>query len=270
LTALEPELALPTYNIVRVLLLLFSMVIAYPYIPGSDSPAFKALSVFVGVLFSLGSSSLIGNIIAGYSMTFRKAFRPGDRIMVDGQVGYVEEQKTMTTRIRTVKNEEIVMPNSVLINSSIINYSTKARQDGVILHSSVRVGYETPWRLVDAMLLTAADRTKDILKDRPPFVLKKALDDAAIEYEINVYCVDPMKINRIYNELHGHILDIFNENAVQIMRPSYEGDPDSPKVVPKEEWHRPLRVDDPDEALKEEGYRKNMEDAVRSSGGAGK
>ncbi len=240
LRGLDPELALPTYRIVRLLVIVFALVVAYPYIPGSDSQAFKGISVFLGVLFSLGSSSFIGNLIAGYAMTFRKAFRPGDRILVDGHVGFVEEQRAMVTRIRTLKNEEIVIPNSTIINSSIVNYSTKAKETGIILHANVGIGYETPWRQVDGMLLLAANRTKGLLKEPPPFVLKKSLGDFAVDYEINAYCKDAASIPRIYNDLFEQILDIFNENDIQIMTPAYKGDPEIPKVVPRDQWHTPV------------------------------
>jgi len=236
----DPEWAMPTYKILRIFVIAFAVIIAYPYIPGSDSSAFKGVSVFLGVLFSLGSSSFIGNVIAGYSMTYRRAFKKGDRIEVGDQVGFVEEQKLLVTRLRSHKNEEIVIPNSVLLNSNIINFSAKARQDGLILHTTVGIGYETPWRQVDAMLKLAADRTNGLLKQPPPFVLKKSLGDFAVTYEINAYCNDAANVNRYYNEMHQNILDVFNENNVQIMTPAYEGDPETPKVVPRDQWDAPL------------------------------
>lgn len=146
----------------------------------------------------------------------------------------------MVTRLRSYKNEEIVIPNSIMLNSSLINYSAKAKEKGLILHTTVGIGYETPWRQVDAMLKLAADRTEGLLKDPPPFVLKRALGDFAITYEINAYSNDASKVLYNYNELHQHILDIFNENNVQIMTPAYEGDPEIPKVVPKDQWNTPL------------------------------
>jgi small-conductance mechanosensitive channel len=236
----DPEWAFSTFRIVRIFVFAFAVIIAYPYIPGSDSSAFKGVSVFLGVLFSLGSSSFISNLIAGYSMTYRGAFKKGDRINVDNQVGFVEEQRLLVTRLRSVKNEEIVIPNSVLLNSNIINYSTKAKDAGLILHTTVGIGYETPWRQVDAMLKLAADRTEGIMKQPPPFVLQQSLGDFAVTYEINVYCNDASKMPFLYSALHQNILDVFNENNVQIMTPAYEGDPETPKVVPKDKWHTPL------------------------------
>src|SRR4030095_640293 len=240
LTNFYPEWAIPTFKIVRFLVIIFALVIAFPYIPGSGSSAFQGISVFLGILFSLGSSSFIANIIAGYSMTFRRAFKIGDRIQVNDQTGFVENQSLMVTRLRTVKNEEIIIPNSTLLNSTVLNYSHYTSEKGIILHTTVGIGYETSWRKVDAMLKLAADRTEGLLKEPPPFVLKKTLGDFAITYEINAYCNDVSKLLTHYSNLHQNILDLFNENNVQIMTPAYEGDPDIPKVVPKEEWNSTL------------------------------
>jgi small-conductance mechanosensitive channel len=236
----DAEWAIPTFRIVRIFTIAFALIIAYPYIPGSDSSAFKGVSVFIGVLFSLGSSSFISNIIAGYSMTYRKAFKIGDRIQVEGKIGIVEEQSLMVTRLRSLKNEEIVIPNSILLNSEITNYNARAKNLGLILHTTVGIGYETPWRQVDAMLKLAADRTEGLLKEPAPFVLKQSLGDFAVTYEINVYCNDVSKMQIYYSRLHQNILDVFNENNVQIMTPAYEGDPEIPKVVPKDQWDIPL------------------------------
>jgi small-conductance mechanosensitive channel len=173
-------------------------------------------------------------------MVYRKPYRKGDRIQINEHTGYVEEQKLFVTRLRSLKNEEIVIPNSVLLNSNIINYSIRARELGLILHTTVGIGYETPWRQVDAMLKEAADRTEGLLREPPPYVLKLSLGDFAINYELNVFCDDPEKINYYYTKLHEHILDVFNENNVQIMTPAYEGDPEIPKVVPKDQWNQPI------------------------------
>ncbi len=232
----DREWAWPTYRIVRFVAVAFAVVVAYPYIPGSTSPAFQGVSIFIGVVFSLGSSSLISNLIAGYSMTYRRAFHVGDRIQVGDVTGDVTESGLMVTRVRTVKNEEIVVPNSTILTSHIINYSTLAQKGGLILHTTVGIGYETPWRQVEAMLLMAVDRTPGLLKEPRPFVLQKALGDFCITYEINAYSNDPQAMARLYTELHRNILDVFNEYNVQIMTPAYEGDPEQLKVVPREQW----------------------------------
>lgn len=239
----DPEWAMPTFDLIKLLIIVFALVVAFPYIPGSSSNAFQGISVFLGILFSLGSSSFVANVIAGYSMTYRRAFKKGDRIQVNEFTGFVEEQSLMVTRLRSVKNEEIVIPNSILLNSSVKNYSIQAKERGIILHTTVGIGYETPWRQVDAMLKLAADRTPGLLKDPPPYVLKKELGDFCITYEINAYCNDAVNMYTFYTQLHENILDLFNENNVQIMTPAYEGDPETPKVVPKEQWNTPLAGD---------------------------
>lgn len=236
----DSEWAMPTFKIVKFFMIVFAVVVAFPYIPGSSSGAFQGISVFLGVLFSLGSSSFIANVVAGYSMTYRRAFKKGDRIQVNDMNGYVEEQSLMVTRLRSVKNEEIVIPNSIMLSSSLTNFSVRAKTMGLIIHTTVGIGYETPWRQVEAMLKEAADRTEGLLKDPPPFVLQKELGDFAIVYEINAYCNDVNKMYLYYNALHQNILDLFNENNIQIMTPAYEGDPETPKVVPIEQWNTPL------------------------------
>ena len=236
LSGFEAEWALPTYRIVRIAVVAFALVVAYPYIPGSRSAAFQSISIFLGVMFSIGSSSFIANIIAGYSMTYRRAFRLGDRIRVGEVFGDVSEIRIQVTHVRSLKNEEIVVPNSSLLNSNVVNYSALARTRGLILHTTVGIGYETPWRQVEAMLLLAAERTPGLLREPAPFVLQKSLGDFCVVYEINVYCNTPAEMASLYNRLHQNILDVFNEYDVQIMTPAYEGDPEQPKVVPRDQW----------------------------------
>lgn len=240
ISGFDPDWAVPTFKIMRVLLIAFAVIVAYPYIPGSDSAAFKGVSLFIGVLFSLGSSSVVGNLIAGYSMIYRRTFKVGDLVKIDEHVGQVIESKLFATRLRTPKNEEIIVPNSIVLNTHVINYSTLAKTQGLILHTMVGIGYETPWRQVEGMLKLAAERTSGILKDPPPFVLQKLLGDFAVNYELNVYCNDPINIMKHYTALHQNVLDVFNENNVQIMTPAYEGDPAEPKVVPKDQWFTPV------------------------------
>ena len=236
LSGFEPVWAAPTYRLVRLAMIAFALVVAYPYIPGSSSAAFQSISIFLGVMFSIGSSSFIANIIAGYSMTYRRAFRLGDRIQVGEVFGDVSEIRLQVTHVRSVKNEEMVIPNSTLLNSTVVNYSALARSRGLILHTSVGIGYETPWRQVEAMLLLAAERTEGLAREPAPFVLQKSLGDFCVVYEINVPCDAPAQMAVLYSRLHRNILDVFNEYGVQIMTPAYEGDPEQPKVVPKEQW----------------------------------
>lgn len=240
ISGFDPDWAVPTFRLLRILLIAFAVIIAYPYIPGSESAAFKGVSLFIGVLFSLGSSSLIGNLIAGYSMTYRKTFKVGDLVQIDNHIGQVVEIKLFVTRLLTYKKEEVVVPNSIVLNANVINYSSLSAKTGLILSTTAGIGYETPWRQVEGMLKLAAERTEGVLKEPPPFVLQKSLGDFAVTYELNVYIKDPMNRLIIYTALHQNILDVFNENNVQIMTPAYEGDPDQPKIVPKEQWFTPV------------------------------
>lgn len=232
----DPDWAIPTFKLLRLLIVAFALVIAYPYIPGSDSVAFKGISVFLGVIFSLGSSSFISGMIAGLTMTYRGAFKEGDLVKIDDTTGVVTDIKLMITRLRTAKNEVVVIPNTNILNANVVNYSSMAREQKLILHTMVGIGYDTPWRQVEALLLGAAERTEGLLKDPPPFVLQKQLGDFAVNYELNAYYSNEQSILLTYSKLHANIQDVFNEFGVQIMSPSYEADPESAKIVPKDRW----------------------------------
>jgi small-conductance mechanosensitive channel len=239
LAGFDAEWSHPTYKIVRFMVIAFGLIVAYPYIPGSESAAFKGISLFVGVVFSLGSTSLVSNIIAGYMMTYRRAFKIGDRVKIGDVTGDVTLMRLQVTHLRTVKNEEVSIPNSQILSGHVVNYSSLAREQGLILHTTVGIGYETPWRQVEAMLLMAAERTAGLLGEPSPFVLQKELGDFAIVYELNVFCDSPQEMNELYTELHRRILDVFNEFDVQIMTPAYRADTPEPKVVPREKWYEP-------------------------------
>jgi small-conductance mechanosensitive channel len=236
LSGFEAEWAKPTERIVRLLVVAFALVIAYPHIPGSGSEAFKGVTLMLGILFSIGSPSVISNMVAGQSLAFRRAFKVGDRVKVGEHIGEVAQMRLLTTYLRSPKNELIVIPNALILNGEVVNYSTLAKDMGLILHTIVGIGYETPWRQVEAMLLEAAGRTPGLLPEPRPFVLQKTLGTFAVDYEINAYCADPRAMLQLYTALHRNILDVFNEYGVQIMTPGYEGDPERPKVVPREQW----------------------------------
>jgi len=237
LSGFDPEWAESTYKLVRVVAVVFTLVVAYPYIPGSGSEAFKGISIFVGIIFSLGSSSAIANLIAGYMMTYRRAFRVGDRVKIGETMGDVIETRLQVTHLKTIKNEEVIIPNSTILNNEVVNYSSLARREGLILHATVDIGYGTPWRQVEAMLLMAAQRTSGLIKREPsPFILQQALGGFAVTYELNVYCDNAQSMGATYTALRRNILDVFNEYGVQIMTPYYEGDPEKPKLVRKEDW----------------------------------
>lgn len=232
----EPEWAVPTYQLLRFGLIAFAVVVAYPYIPGSGSEAFKGISVFVGVLFSIGSSSMLGSVLAGYTLIFQKAFRVGDRVMIGEHLGDIVQIKQQVTLLRAVHGEQVVIPNASIVGSKIVNYSAAARAGGFLLHTSVTIGYDTPWRQVEAMLLAAAERTPELLKEPKPFVLKRALEDYYVNYELNVHSVNASNMRAQYSALHQNILDEFNEHGVQIMSPHFMAQPDQTVVVPKENW----------------------------------
>jgi small-conductance mechanosensitive channel len=231
----DAEWSQPTYKIVRIAIVAFALIVAYPYIPGSESAAFKGVSVFIGIVFSLGSSSAIANIIAGYMMTYRRAFKVGDRVRIGDAVGDVIETRLQVTHLRSYKNEEIVIPNAQILNGEVLNYSSLAKEHGLILHTEVGIGYETAWRQVEEMLLAAARRTPGLGTVPAPFVLVKKLGDFAVTYELNVPCAEVKTMNALYTALHHNVLDVFNEHGVQIMTPAYEGDPAEPKIA--KEWH---------------------------------
>jgi small-conductance mechanosensitive channel len=220
-----------------VLVVFFAVVVCYPYIPGSDTEAFKGVSIFVGVLLSLGSTSAVSSLIAGFVLTYMRAFRVGDIIQVDADRGMVTEVTLLATRVRTPKNEIVTIPNAIVLSSRVTNYSRLAADPGLIVHATVTVGYDAPWRQVHALLLQAADRTAGLKKDPPPFVLQAGLEQVQVSYEINAYTDQPERMPRIYSDLRQNIQDAFNEYGVQIMTPFYEGDKDQPLIVPKEKWY---------------------------------
>jgi small-conductance mechanosensitive channel len=236
LQGFDPEWARATYGITRFAVVAFALVIAYPYIPGSSSEAFKGIGLVLGLMFSLGSPSVIGNVVAGLGLAFRGAFRVGDRVRIGQHIGEVTQVRLLTTHLRSPKNEQVIIPNSMILNSEVVNYSALAKNTGLILHTNVGIGYETPWRQVEAMLLEAARRTAGLKTEPDPFVLHKKLGDFAVDYELNVYTDDASRILGLYTSLHRNILDVFNEYGVQIMTPAYEGDPEQPKIVPRDQW----------------------------------
>jgi small-conductance mechanosensitive channel len=216
-----PEWADPTHKIVRVLLIAFGLVVAFPYLPASDSPAFTGVSVFMGVLVSLASSSALSNMIAGIVLTYTGAFRLGDRVKVGDAFGDILETSLLTTRIRTIKNEDVTIPNSVVIGSAVTNYTREAATRGLILHTTITIGYDAPWRQIHGLLIDAALATPGILATPKPFVWQTALNDFYVTYEINAYTAAPQDMIDIYAVLHSRIQDAFYAAGVEIMSPHY-------------------------------------------------
>ncbi|OXB10919.1 transmembrane ion channel [Flavobacterium plurextorum] len=215
--------AMPTFNIVRFLLLAFMVVIIFPYLPGSESPIFKGVSVFVGVLFSLGSSNAIANMVAGLVITYMRPFKIGDFIKIGDVSGEVIEKTALVTRIRTPKFEDITIPNSTVLSSTSTNYSSNTKQvnNGLLIHTTVTIGYDVPWKDIHKALIDAALKTQMIEQTPPPFVLQTSLDDFYVSYQINVYTKEPTKQPLIYSSLHQNIQDSFNEAGIEIMSPHY-------------------------------------------------
>lgn len=213
--------AIPTFHIIRFLLYAFMIAMIYPYLPGSNSGVFQGISVFVGLIVSLGSSTVIGNIIAGLVITYMRPFKLGDRIKLNDTTGNVIEKTPLVTRIRTPKNEVVTIPNSFIMSSHTVNFSQSAREYGLIIHSEVTIGYDAPWRQVHQLLIDAALNTPGVVDDPRPFVLETSLSDWYPVYQVNAYIHDANRLAQIYSDLHQNIQDRFNEAGVEIMSPHY-------------------------------------------------
>lgn len=217
----EPEWAPLTKNLLMVLLIVLTLVVVFPYLPFSDAPAFQGLTVFLGLLITLSSSSAISNLIAGILLTYNGAFHVGDLVELGGTLGTVVEKRLFTTSVRTFKNEQVSIPNSAVLSASIRNYSALAKNSGLIVHTEITIGYDAPWRQVHQLMIDAAKATKGILADPPPFVLQRALNDWHVSYEINAYTREAEIMPRILSELMSNLQDKFNAAGVEIMSPSF-------------------------------------------------
>ncbi|MAM29614.1 MAG: transmembrane ion channel [Flavobacteriaceae bacterium] len=216
-----PDWANPTYQIVRVLVIAFMIVAIWNYIPGSDSPVFQGISVFLGFLFTFGSAGSLSNIIAGLVLTYMRLFKIGDRVKIGEVFGDVIEKSSLVTRVRTIKNEIISIPNSTVMSSHTINYSSDAPEKGLIIHSTVTIGYDVPWKEMHEALIEAATRTELVLPDPAPFVLQTSLEDFYVAYQINAYIREANKQATIYSNLHQNIQDVCNERSIEILSPHY-------------------------------------------------
>ena len=221
ISGVHPELIDPTYQLLRFLVVAFAIVAAFPYIPGSDSPVFKGISIFVGFLLSLGSTSLVSNIVSGIVLTYTRGLKIGDRVKIGETVGDVMDRNLLITRVQTIKNVIITIPNSMILNNHIINYSASAPKDGLILNTTVTIGYDVPWRQVHQLLISAAEVTPGIQNQPRPFVLQINLDDYYVCYELNAYTKEPSRMAEIYSQLHQKIQDSFANAEVEIMSPAY-------------------------------------------------
>lgn len=234
-----PEWAMPVFVIVRFLLYTFMVAMIYNYLPGSDSGVFQGISVFVGLVISLGSSTLIANLMAGLVITFMRPFHVGDRIKLNDTVGDIIEKTPLVTRVKTPKNEIVTIPNSHVMSSLTTNYSSSAQEYGLIIHTDVTFGYEVPWEQVHQLMIQAALATQHIEAEPAPFVLQTKLDDWYVVYQINAYTRHPEKMATIYSDLHQHIQDIFNEAGIEIMSPHFMGVRQAERVFMPDEYLQP-------------------------------
>ena len=226
LSGFHADWAMPTYSIIKFLLYAFMIVLIFPYLPGSDSNIFKGVSVFIGILFSLGSSSAIANMVAGLVITYMRPFKIGDRIKIGEVTGDVVEKTLLVTRVKTTKNEVITIPNSSVLTGNTTNYSSEAMGKGLIIHTTVTIGYDVPWKNMHQALIDAALRTDLILDEPKPFVLQTSLDDFYVSYQINAYTREVGKQASIYSNLHQNIQDVCNERGIEILSPHYRASRD--------------------------------------------
>jgi small-conductance mechanosensitive channel len=242
---LYAETAQPTRRIVTVILWLFAIVMMYPYMPGSDSNAFKGVSVFVGLLLSIGSAGTVNQAVSGLMLMYSRALRVGDFVQIGETVGTVVALGMFSTRIRTPWSEIVSLPNAVIVGTTTKNYSREEETGGALLTTTVTIGYNAPWRQVHAMLIEAAHRTEGLLTDPPPRVLQRSLSDYYVEYMLGARIANPQKRIAVLDTLHRNIQDVFNEYGVQIMSPHYMADPAEKVWVPKEKWHEaPAKKDE--------------------------
>ena len=231
-----PEWAMPTFHIVRILLYTFMVAMVYNYLPGSDSGVFQGISVFIGLIISLGSSTLIANLMAGLVITFMRPFRLGDRIKLNDTVGDIIEKTPLVTRVKTPKNEIVTVPNSFVMSSMTTNYSSSAQEYGLIIHTDVTFGYEVPWQQVHQLMVQAALATQHIEANPKPFVLQTKLDDWYVIYQINAYTRHPEYMASIYSQLHANIQDIFHEAGIEVMSPHFMGVRPNDQVIMPDEY----------------------------------
>jgi small-conductance mechanosensitive channel len=228
-----PEWAETSYGIVKIIIYAIAVVLIFPYFPGSSSPAFRGISIFVGLLVSLGSTTAVANIVAGIVLTYTRAFHIGDQVMIADKRGRIVERSTFVTRIQTLKNVVVSIPNSVVLNNNMTNYSKNMGTSGLLVHTSITIGYDVPWQTVNKLLIEAALRTNNINPQPEPFVLQTSLDDNYVCYEINGWTQAPELLTKTYSSLHANILDCFHQAGVEITSPAYRATRDgNPPAIP--------------------------------------
>ena len=240
-TWIDADSARPTRRLVLIAVWLFAVTMAYPYIPGAQTDAFKGVSVLLGLMVSVGASGIVGQAASGLILMYTRTFRPGEFVRVGDHEGTIVHLGMFTTRVRTGMGEELTLPNSVVLGTVTKNYSRAVRGDGFVVDATVTIGFDAPWRQVHAMLLEAALRTPGVLADPAPRIFQIALSDFYVEYRLVCQAVpsEPRPRADVVSAVHASIQDVFNENGVQIMSPHYLGDPQHAKVVPPEHWYAP-------------------------------
>ncbi|MBT3066935.1 mechanosensitive ion channel family protein [Rhodoferax sp. U11-2br] len=237
-TWLDAAVAEPTRRIVKIVVWLFALAMAYPYLPGAQTEAFKGLSVLLGLMISLGASNLVGQVASGLILTYGRVYRQGEYVAIGGHEGTITELGMFFTRIRTGMGEELTLSNSAVLNDTTRNYSRAVRGQGFALDTQVTIGYDTPWRQVHAMLIEAALHTPGVLAEPAPQVFQTALGDWYPQYRLVCQAIpsEPRPRAMVMSALHANIQDVFNTYGVQIMSPQYFEDPASPKIVPPDQW----------------------------------
>jgi small-conductance mechanosensitive channel len=234
-----PDWAEPTEKLIRILVLALAVIVAFPYLPGAKSPGFKGVSIFLGILLSLGSSSAVANAIAGIILTYMRSFLVGDWVQIGETTGEVTEKSLLVTRVLTPKAEIITIPNATVMSGSVKNYSVEAKKSGVIFHTKVTIGYNAPWRTIHQLLIGAALATEHVLQEPAPFILQTGLDDFYVAYELNAYTDAPREMLNIYSDLHQNIQDRFNEAGVEICSPHYSSLRDGNIIAIPEQYIKP-------------------------------
>jgi small-conductance mechanosensitive channel len=242
---IHPETAQPTRRLATTLLWLFAAVVAYPYLPGSHTEAFKGISVFLGLMVTLGSSGLVNQVMSGFTLTYSRALRLGDFVRIGDVEGTVTHLGVLSTKLRTLRNEDVTVPNAVVVSQTTTDFSRYNDSVGVFTPTFVTIGYDAPWRQVHAMLLEAAERTAGIRREPKSLVLQAGLEDFYVKYGLFVCLERQDQRPFTLAALHANIQDVFNEYGVQIMSPNYVFDPSAPKVVPKRDWFTAPAAPDP-------------------------
>jgi len=240
-TWIDADSARATRRLVSIAVWLFAVAMAYPYIPGAGTDAFKCLSVLLGLMVSVGASGIVGQAASGLILMYTRTFRPGEFVRVGDNEGTVVQLGMFTTRVRTGMGDELTLPNSMVLGTVTRNYSRASNGSGFVVDATVTIGYDAPWRQVHAMLIEAALRTQSVVADPAPRVFQTALSDFYVEYRLVCLATpsEPRPRAEVISALHANIQDVFNENGVQIMSPHYMLDPTHSKVVPPDRWYAP-------------------------------